>query len=80
MTLFAPLSRSAIGSSVTRATDAEVREAYFDAPLITNRQAKAVPLGITTGRLARILGGKSINSERNNGHGRSQLSVGSRSP
>jgi hypothetical protein len=45
------------------ATDAEVREAYYGAPVITNRQARAVPFGITPRQLYKRLRGYSINSQ-----------------
>jgi hypothetical protein len=45
------------------AGNAEVQEAYFGAPLITNRQARSVPLGITPRQLYRRLHGQSINAQ-----------------
>src|ERR687887_2756734 len=45
------------------ATDAQVQAAYYDAPLITNRQARAVPLGITPRQLERRLHGYSPNAQ-----------------
>jgi hypothetical protein len=45
-----------------RATNAEVREAYYLAPLITNRQARAVPLGITPRQLSKRRRGVSFNA------------------
>jgi hypothetical protein len=42
-------------------TDSDLRVAYFGAPLITNRQAKAVPLGITRRQLFKRLHGRSTN-------------------
>jgi hypothetical protein len=51
------------------ATDAQVRHAYYDAPLITNRQARAVPFGITPNRLYRRLRGYSLN-QQSRAHGR----------
>jgi hypothetical protein len=51
------------------ATDAQVQYAYFWAPLITNRQARAVPLGITPRQLTRRLHGYSDNRQ-NFSHGR----------
>ena len=52
-----------------RATNAEVQEAYDFAPLITNRQARAVPLGITPLQLERRMHGESWNGT-NRFHGR----------
>ena len=51
------------------ATNAEVREAYHLAPLITNRQARAVPLGITPRQLSNRMRGDSWNAT-NRFHGR----------
>jgi len=51
------------------ATDAQVRHAYYDAPLITNRQARAVPYGITPRQLYRRLHGYSLNAQ-SRAHGR----------
>ena len=53
----------ALADTRPRATDAQVRRAYYDAPLITNRQARAVPFGITPRQLYRRLGGYSLNSQ-----------------
>jgi hypothetical protein len=44
------------------ASNALVQEAYFGAPLITNRQARAVPLG-TPRQLYKRLRGQSINAQ-----------------
>jgi hypothetical protein len=41
--------------------DAVLRVAYFGAPLITNRQARAVPRGITKQQLFKRLHGRSTN-------------------
>jgi hypothetical protein len=51
------------------ATNAQVREAYNLAPLITNRQARAVPLGITPRQLFKRMHGLSFNAT-NRFHGR----------
>jgi hypothetical protein len=40
----------------------DLRVAYFGAPLITNRQARAVPVGITRRQLFRRLHGRSGNA------------------
>lgn len=45
------------------ATNAQVQAAYYDTPLITNRQARAVPLGITPRQLERRLNGYSFNAQ-----------------
>jgi hypothetical protein len=50
-------------------SDSDLRVAYFGAPLITNRQAKAVPAGITQRQLSRRLHGRSANWDRTS-HGR----------
>jgi hypothetical protein len=42
-------------------TDSDLRVAYFGAPLITNGQARAVPLGITQRQLFIRLHGRSVN-------------------
>ena len=42
-------------------TNSDLRVAYYGAPLITNHQAKAVPLGITRPQLAERLHGRSAN-------------------
>jgi hypothetical protein len=59
----------ALANTRPPATDAEVREAYYGAPLITNRQARAVPFGVTPRQLYKRLHGYSINSQ-NRSHGR----------
>ena len=51
------------------ATNAEVQDAYGFAPLITNKQARAVPLGVTPLQLERRLHGESWNGT-NRFHGR----------
>lgn len=43
-------------------TNADLRVAYFGAPLITSQQAKAVPLGITRRELFKRLHGRSGNA------------------
>jgi hypothetical protein len=53
----------ALGDTRPRATDAQVSEAYYYAPLITNRQARAVPFGITPRQLYRRLHGYSLNAQ-----------------
>jgi hypothetical protein len=62
-------STIALADTRPPATNAEVREAYNLAPLITNRQARAVPLGITPHQLYRRVGGLSFNAQ-NRFHGR----------
>jgi hypothetical protein len=62
-------SSVALADTRPRATNAEVQEAYNLAPLITNRQARAVPLGITPLQLERRLHGESWNAT-NRFHGR----------
>jgi len=42
-------------------TNSDLRVAYYGAPLITNHQAKAVPLGITRPQLTKRLHGRSAN-------------------
>jgi len=59
----------ALADTRPRATNAEVQEAYNFAPLITNRQARAVPLGITPRQLERRMHGESWNGT-NRFHGR----------
>jgi hypothetical protein len=59
----------ALADTRPRATNAEVQEAYDFAPLITNRQARAVPLGITPLQLERRMHGESWNGT-NRFHGR----------
>jgi hypothetical protein len=59
----------ALADSRPRATNAEVREAYNLAPPITNRQAHAVPLGITPRKLFKRMHGVSFNAT-NRFHGR----------
>jgi hypothetical protein len=59
----------ALADARPRATNAEVQEAYDFAPLITNKQARAVPLGITPRQLERRLHGESWNGT-NRFHGR----------
>ena len=51
------------------ATNAEVEDAYDFAPLITNKQARSVPLGITPLQLERRMHGESWNGT-NRFHGR----------
>ena len=62
---------SSVALAETRlpASNAEVREAYNLAPLITNRQARALPLGITPRQLFRRMHGVSFNAT-NRFHGR----------
>jgi hypothetical protein len=62
-------SSVAVADTRPRAANAEVREAYNLAPLITNRQARAVPLGITPRQLERRMHGESWNGT-NRFHGR----------
>ena len=62
-------SSVALADTRPRATNWEVQEAYNLAPLITNKQARAVPLGITPGQLVRRLHGESWNAT-NRFHGR----------
>ena len=62
-------SSVALADTRPRATNAEVQEAYNLAPLITNKQARAVPLGITPGQLVRRMHGESWNAT-NRFHGR----------
>ena len=52
----------ALADARPRATNVEVQEAYNFAPLITNRQAHAVPLGITPRQLERRMHGESWNA------------------
>jgi hypothetical protein len=59
----------ALADSTLPATNAEVQEAYNLAPLITNRQAQAVPLGITPRQLSKRMHGESWNAT-NSFHGR----------
>jgi hypothetical protein len=59
----------ALADTRPRATNAEVQDAYDFAPLITNRQAHAVPLGIVPRQLERRLHGESWNGT-NRFHGR----------
>jgi hypothetical protein len=59
----------AIADTRPPATDAQVSRAYYDAPLITSRQARAVPFGITPRRLYRRLHGYSLNAQ-SRAHGR----------
>jgi hypothetical protein len=65
----AVFNSAALAETRPRATNAEVREAYNLAPLITNRQAREVPLGITPRELSRRLHGESWNAT-NRFHGR----------
>jgi hypothetical protein len=51
------------------ATNVQVRQAYYGAPLITNRQARAVPFGITPRQLYTRLHGYSLNAQSRS-HGR----------
>jgi hypothetical protein len=44
-------------------TNSDLHVAYFGAPLITNHQAKAVPLGITRPQLNKRLRGRSVNHD-----------------
>jgi hypothetical protein len=53
----------ALADTRPRASNAEVREAYGGAPLITNRDARRVPLGITPGQLVKRLRGESWNAQ-----------------
>ena len=53
----------ALADTRPRATDAQVSRAYYGAPLITNRQARAVPFGITPNRLYSRLHGYSPNAQ-----------------
>jgi hypothetical protein len=62
-------SSLALAETRPRATNTEVREAYSLAPLITNRQARAVPLGITPRQLITRMRGESWNAT-NRFHGR----------
>jgi hypothetical protein len=62
-------SSVALADTRPRATNAEVQEAYNLAPLITNRQARAVPPGITPRQLFRRMHGVSFNAT-NRFHGR----------
>jgi hypothetical protein len=55
-------SSAALAEHRPRATNEAVQEAYNLAPLITTRQAHAVPLGITPRQLARRLHGESWNA------------------
>jgi len=59
----------ALADARQRATNAEVQAAYDFAPLITNKEARAVPLGITPLQLERRLHGESWNGT-NRFHGR----------
>ena len=59
----------ALADTRPHATDAQVSRAYYDAPVITNRQARAVPFGITPNRLYRRLHGYSLNAQ-SRAHGR----------
>jgi hypothetical protein len=59
----------ALADGRPRATNAEVQAAYDFAPLITNKQARAVRLGITPLQLERRLHGESWNGT-NRFHGR----------
>jgi hypothetical protein len=45
------------------ASNAAVQEAYYGAPLITNRQARSVPFGSSPRQLYRRLHGQSINAQ-----------------
>jgi hypothetical protein len=45
-------------------SDAELKVAYFGAPLITNRQAKAVPVGITRHGMPRTVGSRCSRGSR----------------
>ena len=60
---------AALADTRQRATNAEVQDAYNFAPLITNRQARATPLGITPRQLERRMHGESWNGT-NRFHGR----------
>jgi hypothetical protein len=62
-------SSVALADARPPATNAEVQEAYNLAPLITNKQARAVPLGITPRQLERRMHGESWNGT-NRFHGR----------
>jgi hypothetical protein len=50
-------------SDGSAADDGKVREAYFDAPVITDAQGLAVRLGIDKWELFKELGGESINGK-----------------
>jgi hypothetical protein len=45
------------------ASNAEVRQAYNGAPLVTSRQARSVPLGITLRQLVKRFHGTSLNAQ-----------------
>jgi hypothetical protein len=62
-------SSVALADARPHATNAEVQEAYNLAPLITNRQARSVPPGITPSQLSRRMRGESWNAT-NRFHGR----------
>jgi hypothetical protein len=59
------LMSAPVASAETRppASNAAVQEAYYGAPLITNRQARSVPFGVTVRQLNRRLGGESFNAQ-----------------
>lgn len=59
----------ALADARPHASNAEVQQAYNFAPLITNRQARSVPLGITPFQLERRMHGESWNGT-NRFHGR----------
>jgi len=59
----------ALADTRPHATNAEVQDAYDFAPLITNKQARSVPLGITPLQLERRMHGESWNGT-NRFHGR----------
>jgi len=59
----------ALADARPHVSNAEVQEAYNFAPLITNRQARAVALGITPRQLERRMHGESWNGT-NRFHGR----------
>lgn len=49
------------GAKPVPITDSDLRVAYYGAPLITSREASAVPLGTTRPQLAKRLHGRSAN-------------------
>jgi hypothetical protein len=59
----------ALADARPRASNAEVQKAYDFAPLITTKQARTVPLGVTPRQLERRLHGESWNGT-NRFHGR----------
>jgi hypothetical protein len=56
-------TQPALADTRPPASNAEVRQAYGGAPLITNREARTVPSGITPGQLVKRLHGESWNAQ-----------------